>query len=66
VVGQLCTPKDVLATDAPVERLRIGDLLVFPYAGAYAWHISHHDFLRHPPPQHIYLSAQEPVHVANQ
>jgi len=66
VVGQLCTPKDVLATDAPVERLRVGDLLVFPYAGAYAWHISHHDFLRHPHPQHIYLSPQEPVHAANQ
>ena len=66
VVGQLCTPKDVLASDAPVERVRVGDLLLFPYAGAYAWHISHHDFLRHPHPQHIYLSAQEPAHAANQ
>lgn len=66
VVGQLCTPKDVLATDVPVERLRVGDLLVFIYAGAYAWHISHHDFLRHPPPRHIYLSARESVHAANQ
>lgn len=55
VAGQLCTPKDVLATDAPVEHLRVGDLLLFPYAGAYAWHISHHDFLRHPHPQHIYF-----------
>lgn len=66
VVGQLCTPKDVLAADAQVERLRVGDLLVFSYAGAYAWHISHHDFLRHPHPQHIYLSSQEPEHAANQ
>lgn len=66
VVGQLCTPKDVLATNTPVERLRVGDLLVFSYAGAYAWHISHHDFLRHPHPQHIYLSSQEPEHAANQ
>lgn len=55
VVGQLCTPKDLLASDAPVERVRAGDLLVFPYAGAYAWHISHHDFLRHPHPAHWYL-----------
>ncbi len=55
VAGQLCTPKDVLATDAPVEHVRVGDVLLFPYAGAYAWHISHHDFLRHPHPQHIYL-----------
>jgi diaminopimelate decarboxylase len=66
VVGQLCTPKDILASDAPVERVRVSDLLLFPYAGAYAWHISHHDFLRHPHPQHIYLPAQEPAHAANQ
>jgi diaminopimelate decarboxylase len=66
VVGQLCTPKDVLASDALVERVRVGDLLLFSYTGAYAWHISHHDFLRHPHPQHIYLSTQEPAHAANQ
>lgn len=59
VVGQLCTPKDVLAFDAPVNRVRVGDLLVFPYAGAYAWHISHHDFLRHPHPQHWYLPIED-------
>lgn len=58
VVGQLCTPKDLLAFDAPVDRVRAGDLLVFPYAGAYAWHISHHDFLRHPHPQHWYLPME--------
>lgn len=61
VVGQLCTPKDVLATDVDVQELRVGDLLLFPYAGAYAWHISHHDFLRHPPPRHIYLPAEAPI-----
>lgn len=55
VVGQLCTPKDVLAYDTPVERVRCGDVLVFPMAGAYAWHISHHDFLRHAHPQQWYL-----------
>lgn len=64
VVGQLCTPKDVLATDVPVERVRIGDLLLFPYAGAYAWHISHHDFLRHPHPEHIFLPAEEALDAA--
>lgn len=58
VVGQLCTPKDLLAFDAPVSRVRVGDLLVFPYAGAYAWHISHHDFLRHPHPQQCYLPVE--------
>jgi len=59
VVGQLCTPKDLLAFDAPVGRVRVGDLLVFPYAGAYAWHISHHDFLRHPHPQQWYLPVED-------
>lgn len=58
VVGQLCTPKDLLAFDAPVARVRVGDVLVFPYAGAYAWHISHHDFLRHPHPHQSYLPVE--------
>jgi diaminopimelate decarboxylase len=66
VAGQLCTPKDILANDILVERVRVGDLLVFTYAGAYAWHISHHDFLRHPHPRHIYLPVQEPPHAADQ
>ncbi|MBU3891044.1 type III PLP-dependent enzyme [Methylosinus sp. KRF6] len=64
VVGQLCTPKDVLASEAMVNRVRVGDLLLFPYAGAYAWHISHHDFLRHPHPDQIFLSTQEALDVA--
>lgn len=59
VVGQLCTPKDVLAFDAPVASVRCHDLLVFPYAGAYGWHISHHDFLRHPHPAQWYLEAAD-------
>lgn len=58
VVGQLCTPKDMLAFEAPLDVVRCNDLLVFPYAGAYAWHISHHAFLRHPPPLQWYLPAQ--------
>lgn len=64
IVGQLCTPKDVLATDIPVDQIRLGDLLIFTHAGAYAWHISHHDFLRHPHPEHIFLRAQESLNVA--
>lgn len=55
VAGELCTPRDVLARDAYVERLRIGDVLVFPNAGAYGWDISHHEFLRHPYPQMILI-----------
>jgi len=51
VAGELCTPRDVLARDAKVTRVRVGDVLVFGRAGAYGWDISHHDFLRHPYPQ---------------
>lgn len=53
--GELCTPKDVLARDVPLPRLRVGDCIAFPLAGAYGWHISHHDFLSHPHPQRLFL-----------
>jgi diaminopimelate decarboxylase len=55
VAGELCTPRDVLARDRHVDRLRVGDVLVFGRAGAYGWDISHHDFLRHPPPAFVVL-----------
>ncbi|MEV6302108.1 type III PLP-dependent enzyme [Actinoplanes sp. NPDC051861] len=55
VVGELCTPRDVLSRGARVASLRAGDLLVFGRAGAYGWDISHHDFLRHDPPQFVIL-----------
>jgi diaminopimelate decarboxylase len=57
VVGELCSPKDVLARDAVVPRVRAGDVLVFQHAGAYGWEISHHDFLSHPHPEHLFLGA---------
>jgi diaminopimelate decarboxylase len=50
-VGELCTPRDVLTRDQQVDRLRVGDVLVFGNAGGYGWEISHHDFLRHEHPQ---------------
>lgn len=53
--GQLCTPKDVLARRVPVPELRAGDRVVFSLAGAYAWNISHHDFLMHPRPGFHFL-----------
>ncbi|PPU66972.1 type III PLP-dependent enzyme [Xanthomonas pisi] len=55
LVGQLCTPKDVLARNQPVAALAVGDYLAFPLAGAYAWNISHQQFLMHPPPQKVFL-----------
>jgi diaminopimelate decarboxylase len=50
IAGQLCTPRDVLARRVRVSRLRAGDMVAFGLAGAYAWNISHHGFLMHPPP----------------
>jgi diaminopimelate decarboxylase len=61
VVGELCSPKDVLARDVVVSRARPGDVLIFHHAGAYGWEISHHDFLSHPHPDHVFLGADEPV-----
>ncbi|OIK27471.1 type III PLP-dependent enzyme [Streptomyces malaysiense] len=55
LVGQLCTPKDVLASRIVVERLRVGDRVAFAMAGAYAWNISHHAFLMHPHPTFHHL-----------
>lgn len=55
LTGQLCTPKDVLARSVPLPELRAGDVIVFAMAGAYAWNISHHDFLMHPAPAFHYL-----------
>ncbi|GHH66087.1 diaminopimelate decarboxylase [Streptosporangium violaceochromogenes] len=54
IAGQLCTPKDVLARRVPVA-LAPGDVVQFLMAGAYAWNISHHDFLMHPRPEFRYL-----------
>jgi diaminopimelate decarboxylase len=39
----------------PAAGGRVGDLLVFPLAGAYAWNISHRHFLMHEPPQMLFL-----------
>jgi diaminopimelate decarboxylase len=55
IAGQLCTPKDVLARRVMVPRLRVGDVVAFGMAGAYAWNISHQSFLMHPPPAFHYL-----------
>ncbi|TDD89364.1 type III PLP-dependent enzyme [Actinomadura rubrisoli] len=55
LVGQLCTPKDVLAREVPVPSLAPGDVVAFGMAGAYAWNISHRDFLMHPAPAFHYL-----------
>jgi diaminopimelate decarboxylase len=45
----------VLARDRYVDRLRVGDVLVFANTGGYGWDISHHEFLRHPYPRIVVL-----------
>ncbi|GAA1751888.1 alanine racemase [Luedemannella helvata] len=50
VVGELCTPRDVLARDQDLGAVRAGDLIVLGRAGAYGRDISHLQFLRHDPP----------------
>jgi diaminopimelate decarboxylase len=57
LVGQLCTPKDVLASDVRVSRLRADDLVAFALAGAYAWNISHTEFLMHRNPGFHYVGT---------
>ncbi|WP_347861905.1 type III PLP-dependent enzyme [Salimicrobium sp. PL1-032A] len=56
IAGELCTPNDLLVRGEYVERLRAGDVVVFTHAGAYAWTISHHEFLSHPHPEHVYIT----------
>ncbi|MFD9187014.1 type III PLP-dependent enzyme [Streptomyces phaeochromogenes] len=57
LTGQLCTPKDVLARNVRAPGLRAGDRAAFALAGAYAWNISHHDFLMHPRPGFHFLDG---------
>lgn len=57
IVGQLCTPKDVLARDVVLPDPAVGDLLVLPLAGAYGYNISHADFLCHPRPLQVFIDA---------
>ncbi|CDG17663.1 type III PLP-dependent enzyme [Xenorhabdus doucetiae] len=58
VVGQLCTPKDILSRDRQLCGVSQGDILLLPLAGAYGYNISHADFLCHPRPEIIFLSDE--------
>jgi len=55
VVGELCSPHDVLARDLAVEEIRAGDLVVFSKAGSYGWELALQGFLGHPPALRITL-----------
>ncbi|GAA0447846.1 type III PLP-dependent enzyme [Streptomyces stramineus] len=49
LAGPLCTPEDILARGITADRLRAGDVVVFPVAGAYGWEFAVRGFLGHPP-----------------
>lgn len=66
LTGQLCTPKDVLARDVKASGLRAGDRVAFALAGAYAWNISHHDFLMHPRPGFHFLDGVDTESVGGE
>ncbi|MFD7323301.1 type III PLP-dependent enzyme [Streptomyces sp. NPDC059875] len=59
LTGQLCTPKDLLSRNVAAPGLRAGDRVAFGLAGAYAWNISHHDFLMHPRPGFHFVTAEQ-------
>jgi diaminopimelate decarboxylase len=64
LVGQLCTPRDVLARNVRLPTLCAGDIVIFAMAGAYAWNISHTAFLMHPPPAFVHLTGRPPSRAA--
>lgn len=57
VCGTLCTANDVVARDVYLDNVAVGNLLVFPRAGAYANALSPHGFAGHPPCAEIVLPA---------
>jgi diaminopimelate decarboxylase len=57
VSGELCTPEDVLVRDVAIDRVRVGDVLVFPQAGAYGYEFALRDFLGHPAPTRSVLAG---------
>jgi len=60
VAGELCTPEDVLVRDVRVDRVRVGDLVVLPKAGAYGWEFALQTFLGHPPPTRAVVTSSSP------
>ena len=60
VAGELCTSEDVLVRDVVVDRVRAGDLVVIPQAGAYGWEFALQSFLGHPPATRDVVPARDP------
>lgn len=56
VVGPLCTPLDLLADRADLERAQEGDLVAVFQSGAYGFTASPRDFLSHPHPAEFWIA----------
>lgn len=65
VAGELCTPEDVLLRDVVLDRVRPGDLVVVPKAGAYGWEFALQRFLGHPPATRAVLDPTPPLSTAH-
>jgi len=59
VLGCLCLPSDVLATDCPLPTLSQGDILAFPSSGAYGLSAAPLAFLSHSVPCEVAVSGDE-------
>jgi 2-[(L-alanin-3-ylcarbamoyl)methyl]-2-hydroxybutanedioate decarboxylase len=58
VVGELCSPADVLARNVAVERIRPGDVVVFPRVGSYGWELALQEFLGHPRAERVVVQPE--------
>ena len=58
VVGPLCTPLDLLASDVALPSADVGDYIGIFQSGAYARTASPHGFLSHPTPPEVWVEQQ--------
>ena len=55
IVGPLCTPLDILASDIELPELEVGDHIAVLNSGAYGYSASPHRFLSHPAPAELLI-----------
>jgi diaminopimelate decarboxylase len=63
VVGPLCTPLDVLAREARLPSVEVGDLVGIFQSGAYGLTASPVNFLSHPIPAEVWIDNREPYRI---
>lgn len=58
VVGNLCTPIDILAEDILLPKAEIGDILCIDKAGSYGYSMSLKEFISHNQSKEIYITRE--------